>query len=277
MDKETLFMNVQRCKNKRFELWTKDDIDNLLIIYKYKDCYQYYEIVLTLLKKYIDWRKINNISYNYKLINLIDVYLVITESLIINNYVNYYEIYEILHSKSLSDIFFGFSSNTLLMIIVILFMMFRVCYYIKILTKSSINNSSLINSSLTNNNDIFYSNHFVPNRNNLENIPNVDVFGLNINLNDELQENDEINNKFDIKNIFKDFNLGNFNLGNFDLGDFNLEKFDLSSIMKKFESTIKAKTDNDNDNKYQSQTNKQNTNLRCQCHLCNNCINKKNI
>ena len=109
MDKETLFMNIKIVKNKKLELWTKDDIDNLLIIYKYKDCHEYYDIVLKLLKKYIDARKINNISYNYTLINLINVYLLITESLIINNYVNYYEIYDILHTKSLCEIFFSFS------------------------------------------------------------------------------------------------------------------------------------------------------------------------
>ena len=274
-------MNVKIIKNKRFELWSKDDIDNLLILYKYKDYYEYYDIVLSLLKKYIDWRKINNISYNYSLINLINVYLLITESLIINNYVNYYEIYDILHTKSLCEIFFSFSSETLLMIIVILFMIFRIFYYIKILTKST-----LLKSSLTNNNDIFYSNKLLDNQDNFinsfninNNPPNLDVFGLNININDDMHENEEINNKFDIKNIFKDFNLGNFDLGNFNINDFNLEKFDLSSIMKKFEDKIKAKNDDDNkyesknDNKYESK----NDNLKCQCHLCNNCINKKNI
>ena len=61
MDKETLFMNIKIIKNKKLELWTKDDIDNLLIIYKYKDCHEYYDIVLKLIKKYIDVLKINNI------------------------------------------------------------------------------------------------------------------------------------------------------------------------------------------------------------------------
>lgn len=249
MDKETLFMNIKIIKNKRFELWTKDDIDNLLIIYKYKDCHQYYDIVLKLLKKYIDWIKINNISYNYTLINLINVYLLITESLIINNYVNYYEIYDILHTKSLCEIFFSFSSDTLLMIIVILFMIFRICYYIKILT-----NSSIKHSILQNNDNIFYD----------DNNPNVDIFGLNLNINEDLQENEEIiNNKFDIKNILKDFNFQ----------DFNLEKNDLSSIMKNFKDKIKAKNDDNNESK----NNIQNNNIKCQCHLCNNCLNKKNI
>ena len=254
MDKETLFMNIKIIKNKRFELWTKDDIDNLLIIYKYKDCHQYYDIVLKLLKKYIDWIKINNISYNYTLINLINVYLLITESLIINNYVNYYEIYDILHTKSLCEIFFSFSSDTLLMIIVILFMIFRICYYIKILT-----NSSIKHSILQNNDNIFYD----------DNNPNVDIFGLNLNINEDLQENEEIiNNKFDIKNILKDFNFQDFNFQ-----DFNLEKNDLSSIMKNFKDKIKAKNDDNNESK----NNIQNNNIKCQCHLCNNCLNKKNI
>jgi hypothetical protein len=254
MDKETLFRNVKIVKNKRFELWTKDDIDNLLILYKYKDCYQYYDIVLTLLKKYIDWRKVNNISYNYSLINLIDVYLLITESLIINNYVNYYEIYDILHTKSLCDIFWGLSSDTLLMCIVILFMIFRICYYIKILTKSSIRNSSIRNN---NDNDIIYGNNLL---NKLNNNPNLDIFGLNLNINEDLQENEEINNnKFDIKNILKDFNFQ----------DFNLEKFDFSSIMKNFEEKLKSNNDNKNELK--------NNISKCQCHLCNNCLNKKII
>ena len=260
MDKETLFMNIKILKNKKLELWTKDDIDNLLIIYKYKDCYEYYDIVLKLLKKYIDWQKINNISYNisycYSLINLINVYLLITESLIINNYVNYYEIYDILHTKSLYEIFFGLSSDTLLMFIVILFMIFRIFYYIKILTK--------------NNDDLIYSNKLLNDfpDNYHDNIPN--LFGLNINLNDELKENEEINNKFDIKNIFKDFNLEKFNLGQ----DFNLENLDLSSIMKKFETNIKVKNDDNNESKNNIQTN---NNVKCQCHLCNNCMNKKII
>ena len=263
MDKETLFMNIKILKNKKLQLWTKDDIDNLLIIYKYKDCYEYYDIVLKLLKKYIDWRKINNISYCYSLINLINVYLLITESLIINNYVNYYEIYDILHTKSLYEIFFGLSSDTLLMFIVILFMIFRIFYYIKIFIK--------------NNDDLIYDNNFLKFPNN----PNLDIFKLNLNINEDLEENQEINNnnnnKFDIKNIFKDFNLEKFNLEkfnlekfnfkDFDINDFNLEKFDLSSLMKKFED--KLKSNNDNDNK--------NNNSKCTCHLCNNCMNKKII
>ena len=280
MDKETLFMNVKIVKNKRFELWTKDDIDNLLILYKYKDCYQYYDIVLTLLKKYIDCRKINNISYNisynYSLINLINVYLLITESLIINNYVNYYEIYDILHTKSLCDIFWGLSSDTLLMCIVILFMIFRICYYIKILTKSSItNHNNNDNNNDNDNNFLKFPDNFI-NQCNSNNIPNFDVFGLNLNINEDLQESEEINNnKFDIKNIFKDFNLENFNLEKFNLekfnlekfniNDFNLEKFDLSSLMKKFEDKLKSNNDNKTDN------------LKCKCHLCNNCLNKKII
>jgi hypothetical protein len=267
MDKETLFTNVKIIKNKNLELWTKDDIDNLLILYKYKDCYQYYDIVLKLLKKYIDWRKINNISYNYSLINLINVYLLITESLIINNYVNYYEIYDILHTKSLCDIFWGLSSDTLLMCIVILFMIFRICYYIKILTKSSLIKSSITNHN-NNNNDLIYDNNFLKfpdnfiNQCNSNNIPNFDVFGLNLNINEDLQENKEINNnkKFDIKNIFKNIDLGQ---------NFNLEKFDFSSIMKNFEDNIKSNNDNKNESN--------NDNLKCTCHLCNNCINKKNI
>jgi hypothetical protein len=264
MDKERLFINVKIIKNKKFELWTKDDIDNLLIIYKYKDCYQYYDIILSVLKKYIDWRKVNNISYNYSLINLIDVYLLITESLIINNYVNYYEIYDILHTKSLCDIFCGLSSDTLLMIVVILFMIFRICYYIKILTDSTITKSTIKHSRLQNNDNIFYG----------DNNPNVDIFGLNLNINEDLQENEEINtNKFDIKNIFKDFNLQDFNLQNFNLQDFNLEKFDLSSLMKKFEDKLKSNNDNKTDNK----TDNKNNNLKCKCHLCNNCLNKKII
>jgi hypothetical protein len=309
MDKETLFMNVKIVKNKNFKLWTKDDIDNILIIYKYKDCYQYYDIVLSLLKKYIDWRKINNIPYNYTLINLVNVYLLITESLIINNYVNYYEIYDILHSKSICDMFFSLSSDTLLMIIVILFMIFRICYYIKILTKSSIIKSNIQN----NNNDTFFGNKLLNlsdnfinvNKLNNNNIPNVDVFGLNLNLNEDevLEENEEINNnnnnEFDIKNIFKDFNLSNFNFQDFDINDFNLQNFDISSIMKKFENNISKKQDNkkqnNSDNSYQLKKDIQkdndtkNNNLKCQCHLCqcechlcqcrlcNNCLNKKNI
>ena len=262
MDKETLFMNIKILKNKKLELWTKDDIDNLLIIYKYKDCHEYYDIVLSLLKKYIDWRKINNISYNisynYSLINLINVYLLITESLIINNYVNYYEIYDILHTKSLCEIFFSFSSDTLLMIIVILFIIFRIFYYIKILT-----NSSIKHSILQNNENIFYSNKLLNDftNNYHDNIPN--LFGLNLNINEDLEENEEIknNNKFDIKNIFKNIDLSKFNFKDFDTNNFNLENFDLSSIMKKFET-------NNNESK---------NDVKCQCHLCNNCLNKKII
>jgi hypothetical protein len=285
MDKETLFINVKIIKNKELELWTKDDIDNLLILYKYKDCYQYYDIVLTLLKKYIDWRKINNISYNisynYSLVNLINVYLLITESLIINNYVNYYEIYDILHTKSLCEIFFSFSSETLLMFIVILFMIFRICYYIKILTNSSTRNSTTRNSSIRNDNDndIIYGNNLFNNQDNLINFnklnnnPNLDFFGLNLNINEDLEEKEEINNnKFDFKNIFKNINLGQ---------DFNLEKFDFSSIMKIFEDKFKSNNVNKNDNKNESKNDNKNEskndNLKCTCHLCNNCINKKNI
>lgn len=272
MDKATLFMNVKIIKNKRFELWSKDDIDNLLILYKYKDCYQYYDIVLALLKKYIDWRKVNNISYNYSLINLIDVYLLITESLIINNYVNYYEIYDILHTKSLCDIFWGLSSDTLLMCIVILFMIFRICYYIKILTKSSLIKSSITNNN-NNKNDLIYDDNFLKfpdnfiNQCNSNNNPNFDLFGLNLNINEDLQENKEINNnnKFDFKNIFKNINLGQ----DFNFQDFNLEKFDFSSIMKNFEEKLKSNNDNKNESK--------NNNLKCQCHLSNNCLNKKII
>jgi hypothetical protein len=247
MDKQTLFINVKILKNKRLELWTKDDINNLLIIYKYKDCNEYYDVVLTLLKKYIEWRKINNISYNYSLTNLINVYLLITESLIINNYVNYYEIYDELHAISFCDIFFSFSSDTLLMIIVILFMIFRICYYLKIFTK----------------NNVIYDNNFLKFPNN----HNLDIFELNINNNQDLEEKEEINNnnKFDIKNIFKNIDLSKFNLKDFDINDFNLEKFDLSSLMKKFEDKLKSNNDNDNNNS------------KCTCHLCNNCINKKII
>ena len=118
------------------------------------------------------------------------------------------------------------------MIIVILFMIFRIFYYIKILTKN--NDDNLINFNKLNNN------------------PNLDIFELNLNINEDLEENEEIknNNNFDIKNIFKNIDLSKFNFKDFDIND-----FDLSSIMKKFETN----------------------NVKCQCHLCNNCLNKKII
>ena len=43
--------------------------------------------------------------------------------------------------------------------------------------------------------------------------------------------------------------------------------------MKNFEDKFKSNNDNKNDNKNESKNN----NLKCQCHLSNNCLNKKII
>ncbi len=274
MDKQTLFININNLKNKRKELWCYDDIDNLLIIYKYKDCFEYYNIVLELLKKYITWRKLHNddqyngLSHCYTLPKLINVYLIITESLIINDYVNYYEIYDELHNKSLSEIFFGFSSDTLLMFVIIIFMIFRLFYYIRLISQSSlINKNRIIYDKY---NDGVYNNIFDNKLNNK--YPN--LFGLNFELNnDKNTEKEELkNSNFDIKKIFKDldlekfnkgFDLGNIDLENFKLEDFNLEKMlNIPSLMKENKNSV---------------NNEESNNIKCKCHLCNNCMNKKNI
>lgn len=277
MDKQTLFININNLKNKKKELWCYDDIDNLLIIYKYKDCFEYYNIVLELLKKYITWRKLNNndqyngLSHCYTLPKLINVYLIITESLIINDYVNYYEIYDELHTKSLTEIFFGFSSDTLLMFVIIIFMIFRLFYYIRLISQSSlINKNRIIYDKYDKYNDDVYNNIFDNKLNNK--YPN--LFGLNFQLNnDNNTEKEELkNNNFDIKKIFKDldlekfnkgFDLGNIDLENFKLEDFNLEKMlNIPSLMKENKNSV---------------NNEESNNIKCKCHLCNNCMNKKNI
>jgi len=265
MDKQTLFININNLKNKKKELWNTNDIDNLLIIYKYKDCFEYYNIVLELLKKYIEWRKIHNISYCYNLTNLINVYLIITESLIINNYVNYYEIYDELHTKSLCEIFFNFSSDSLLMVVIILFMIFRLSYYIKLIMKTSLNN----NNRIVYDNYNKYDNIFDNKLNNKH--PN--LFGLKFELNNDNEKEELKNSNFDIKKIFKDLDLGNIDLNSFDLGnidlakinlqDFNLEKMlNIPSLMKENKNVV---------------NNEESNSIKYKCHLCNNCINKKNI
>lgn len=242
MDKQTLFININNLKNKKKELWNTNDIDNLLIIYKYKDCFEYYNIVLELLKKYIEWRKIHNISYCYNLTNLINVYLIITESLIINNYVNYYEIYDELHTKSLCEIFFNFSSDSLLMFVIIVFMIFRLFYYTKLIMQTSLNNNKYDNKL----------NNKHPN-----------LFGLNFELNNDNEKEELKNSNFDIKKIFKDLDLGNIDLNSFNLEDFNLEKMlNIPSLMKENKDVV---------------NNEESNSIKCKCHLCNNCINKKNI
>ena len=282
MDKESLFININNLKNKRKELWCYDDIDNLLIIYKYKDCFEYYNIVLELLKKYITWRKLHNddqyngLSHCYTLQKLINVYLIITESLIINDYVNYYEIYDELHTKSLSEIFFGFSSDTLLMFVIIIFMIFRLFYYIRLISQSSlINKNRIIYDKYDN--DVYDNNNFLNclGFNNIfHNNKHPNLFGLNFELNnDNNTEKEELkNSNFDIKKIFKDldlekfnkgFNLGNIDLENFKLEDFNLEKMlNIPSLMKENKNSV---------------NNEESNNIKCKCHLCNNCMNKKNI
>lgn len=292
MDKESLFININNLKNKRKELWCYDDIDNLLIIYKYKDCFEYYNIVLELLKKYITWRKIHNddqynsLSHCYTLPKLINVYLIITESLIINDYVNYYEIYDELHTKSLCEIFFNFSSDSLLMFVIIVFMIFRLFYYTKLIMQTSLNNNRIV---YDNKYDNIFNNKL---NNNFNNNKHPNLFGLkfelnNDNTNDNNTEKEELkNSNFDIKKIFKDlekFDLGNidlnsFNLGNFDLAkinlqdckleDFNLEKMlNIPSLMKENKNVVNNNSIN----------NEESNSIKCKCHLCNNCINKKNI
>ena len=284
MDKESLFININNLKNKRKELWCYDDIDNLLIIYKYKDCFEYYNIVLELLKKYITWRKLHNddqyngLSNCYTLQKLINVYLIITESLIINDYVNYYEIYDELHTKSLTEIFFGFSSDTLLMFVIIIFMIFRLFYYIRLISQSSSINKNRIIYDKYDDGSIYDNNNFLNclGFNNIfDNNKHPNLFGLNFELNNEnghIEKEELKNSNFDIKKIFKDldlekfnkgFDLGNINLENFKLEDFNLEKIlNISSLMKENKNSV---------------NNEESNNIKCKCHLCNNCMNKKNI
>lgn len=283
MDKESLFININNLKNKRKELWCYDDIDNLLIIYKYKDCFEYYNIVLELLKKYITWRKLHNddqyngLSHCYTLPKLINVYLIITESLIINDYVNYYEIYDELHTKSLTEIFFGFSSDTLLMFVIIIFMIFRLFYYIRLISQSSlINKNRIIYDKYD---DGVYDNNNFLNSLGFDNIfhnnkyPN--LFGLNFELNNDnnIEKEELKNSNFDIKKIFKDLDLEKFNkgfdLGNIDLENFKLEDFNLEKMLNNIPSLMKENKNSVN--------NEESNNIKCKCHLCNNCMNKKNI
>ena len=153
---------------------------------------------------------------------------------------------------------------------IIIFMIFRLFYYIRLISQSSlINNNRIIYDKYDNGG--VYDNIFDNKLNNKYH----NLFGLNFELNNEnghIEKEELKNSNFDIKKIFKDldlekfnkgFDLGNINLENFKLEDFNLEKIlNISSLMKENKNSV---------------NNEESNNIKCKCHLCNNCMNKKNI
>jgi hypothetical protein len=113
--------------NTPFELWSTRTIDDLLTVYKYENDKEniYYDKVLITFKNYIEWRK-NNENYQYKLNNLINTYILISQSLILNNYVDYYKVYDTLHYTSIFDDIMGIIGNNFFVILIIFYLFFRV-------------------------------------------------------------------------------------------------------------------------------------------------------
>jgi len=123
MDKIIIDANLQ----KPFQTWDIQTIDSILMIYKYNDTDNYYNIVLNKFKEYIEWRKFNEPNeYNYKLKNLINTYLLISKSLILYNQVNYYEIYDTINYTSIIDSFLNMTTDTVFFFIILIFLFFRV-------------------------------------------------------------------------------------------------------------------------------------------------------
>ena len=58
MDKTSIINNIQnKILIKNFSEWNHESIDNLLLIFRYPDCSEYYEDVLSLFKEYLQWRR----------------------------------------------------------------------------------------------------------------------------------------------------------------------------------------------------------------------------
>lgn len=113
--------------NTPFEMWSTRTIDDLLTVYKYENDKEniYYDKVLITFKNYIEWRK-NNETYQYKLNNLINTYILISQSLILNNFVDYYKVYDTLHYTSIFDDIMGIIGNNFFVILIIFYLFFRV-------------------------------------------------------------------------------------------------------------------------------------------------------
>lgn len=123
MDKIIIDAHLQ----KPFQAWDTKTIDDILMIYRYNDFNNYYNIVLNKFREYVEWRKFNETYENkIKLKNLIDTYLFISKSLILYNQVNYYEIYETLHYTSIIDSFLNMTTDTVFFFIIIFYLFFRV-------------------------------------------------------------------------------------------------------------------------------------------------------
>ena len=126
MDKTSIINNIQnKILIKNFSEWNHESIDNLLLIFRYPDCSEYYEDVLSLFKEYLQWRRegkdFNN-ENNYSTKKLIAVYLKIEELLLNNHYIYYEDIYDILHYHSVQDLISEYSH--LLLPIFCFFMIF---------------------------------------------------------------------------------------------------------------------------------------------------------
>ena len=126
MDKTSIINNIQnKILIKNFSEWNHESIDNLLLIFRYPDCSEYYEDVLSLFKEYLQWRRegkdFNN-ENNYSTKKLIAVYLKLEELLLNNHYIYYEDIYDILHNHSVQDLISEYSH--LLLPIFCFFMIF---------------------------------------------------------------------------------------------------------------------------------------------------------
>jgi hypothetical protein len=126
MDKTSIINNIQnKILIKNFSEWNHESIDNLLLIFRYPDCSEYYEDVLSLFKEYLQWRRegkdFKN-ENNYSTKKLIAVYLKIEELLLNNHYIYYEDIYDILHYHSVQDLISEYSH--LLLPIFCFFMIF---------------------------------------------------------------------------------------------------------------------------------------------------------
>jgi hypothetical protein len=113
MDKTSIINNIQnKILIKNFSEWNHESIDNLLLIFRYPDCSEYYEDVLSLFKEYLQWRRegkdFNN-ENNYSTKKLIAVYLKLEELLLNNHYIYYEDIYDTLHNHSVQDLISEYS------------------------------------------------------------------------------------------------------------------------------------------------------------------------
>jgi hypothetical protein len=113
MDKTSIINNIQnKILIKNFSEWNHESIDNLLLIFRYSDCSEYYEDVLSLFKEYLQWRRegkdFNN-ENNYSTKKLIAVYLKLEELLLNNHYIYYEDIYDTLHNHSVQDLISEYS------------------------------------------------------------------------------------------------------------------------------------------------------------------------